>query len=93
MSIDEGVRKYLENKENAVLIDVRGTEEFAAGHIPGSINIPLNTVANADIPKGKILFVYCKSGKRSARACNFLTAQGYETINIGGIDDYTGEKA
>ncbi len=38
--INEGVKQFREHK-NAVLLDVRSKEEYAAGHIPGSINIPL----------------------------------------------------
>ena len=90
MNINQGAEKFY-NTPAALLIDVRGEEEYAAGHIPGSVNIPLNSLASADIDGEKLLFVYCKSGKRSARACAFLQSQGYVCENIGGFDDYTGE--
>lgn len=75
--------------EGAVLLDVRTKEEYAQGHVPGSINIPLNRLAKEKIPRGP-LFVYCLSGARSSQACNYLKKQGYEAENIGGISGYKG---
>lgn len=79
------------NDKNSVLLDVRTREEYASGHIPGSINIPLDELAAIDIQKDKKLYVYCLSGGRSASACSFLKKQGYNAENIGGISSYTGK--
>lgn len=92
--INEGVRLFL-NTRPAVLLDVRTKEEYAQGHIKGSINIPLQeiekaqqTVENKELP----LFVYCRSGSRSAQAVKALKMMGYENArNIGGIIGYEGE--
>jgi rhodanese-related sulfurtransferase len=62
-----------------VLVDVREPDEFAAGHIEGARLMPLGTVEKTyrDLPKDVKLVVYCRSGKRSAKAVSFLTAHGY----------------
>ena len=79
----------------AMLLDVRGADEYAEGHIPGSVNIPLQV-----LPTGKglpedletPLFVYCRSGGRSRRAAAFLEKAGYEHVkNIGGIMNWQGQ--
>ena len=81
--------------EGALLLDVRGADEFAEGHIPGSVNIPLQLLPtkkglpeDLDTP----IFVYCRSGGRSRRAAAFLEKLDYSNVkNIGGIMDWTGE--
>jgi rhodanese-related sulfurtransferase len=84
----------LENDKSINLIDVRTPEEYHAGHIPGSRNVPLDriyeiekTVSNHDAK----LFVYCLSGARSASACAHLVRMGYtNVVNIGGIARWNG---
>ena len=91
--INAGVAEYA-SREGALLIDVRDEEEFAAGHIPGAINIPLGRIAliedAADDPDTPI-YLYCMSGVRSARAEAVLGAMGYTSVqSIGGISGYKG---
>lgn len=74
----------------AVLLDVRSTEEFAGGHIPGSVNLPLNRLAGIDLARETPLFVYCLSGARSARACAWLRKNGYAAEDLGGLIAYHG---
>ncbi len=92
--INQGIKEY-GGLEGAVLLDVRTPQEYHEGHIPGSINIPLQSLSTADqIPAGKDapLFVYCYSGSRSAQAVRLLTGMGYTNIkNIGGIAAYKGK--
>lgn len=76
---------------SALLADVRTPEEYALGHIPGSVNWPLEALAMQDIPEGRAIYTYCHSGSRSARAAARLLALGYPAENIGGIVDYAGE--
>ncbi len=54
----------------AVVVDVREVDEFAAGHIPGAINMPLSTFQPSKLPdtRGKTLILNCLGGKRSAMA-------------------------
>lgn len=91
--INAGVAEY-KNTEGAVLVDVRNIGEYAAGHIEGSINVPLQFITDI---KGRVtdlntpLFVYCLSGGRSAQAASLLKRIGYTNVkNIGGINSYTG---
>lgn len=68
--------------ENALIVDVRTPQEFAAGHFEGAINIPLNTVeANLDQFKGQEqIVVYCRSGARSGNAKKILDNAGFENV-------------
>ena len=53
----------------AVVLDVREPQEYAQGHVPGSVNLPLGQVASISLPRQTPLFVYCLSGARSRQAC------------------------
>ena len=83
------------NTEGAVLLDVRTPQEYREGHIPGSINIPLQQLDKAiDAHENKAvpLFVYCHSGARSRQAAAVLQSMGYTNVtNIGGITAYSGK--
>lgn len=54
----------------AQVVDVREPEEFAAGHIPGAVNLPLSAFAASDLPvaSDRVLILNCQGGKRSAMA-------------------------
>lgn len=64
------------------LIDVRTAQEYAAGHIPGAIDVPIEVLPQrlASIDKSKPVAVYCATGARSLNAKQFLAAQGYATV-------------
>jgi phage shock protein E len=67
-----------------VLLDVRTREEFAAGHVPGARNIPVQELASrlseiADL-RDKPLVVYCRSGHRAGIALELLRANGYTQL-------------
>jgi rhodanese-related sulfurtransferase len=67
------------------VIDVREPDEWAEGHIPWAIHVPLGTVPdNLDQFDGAPTYVVCKSGGRSGRACEFAAAQGLDTVNVVG---------
>jgi len=77
----------------AVLVDVRTPEEFAARHIDGAINVPVDALESrlADVSKdtSKPIVVYCGSGRRAGRAKQILVDHGYSQVtNLGGIDDW-----
>ena len=79
-----------------IILDVRTPEEFAAGHIPGALNIPNETIGTDEIPqlpeKEQRIYVYCRSGNRSKQAAEKLVALGYtDIVEIGGIIDWPGE--
>lgn len=68
------------------LVDVREVDEFEALHLEGAHNLPLSQLADSydQLDKDQLHYVICKSGMRSARACQFLSEQGYEVINVQG---------
>jgi phage shock protein E len=75
----------------AVLLDVRTPEEYRSGHVPGSVNLPLDRLSSRQFSPDTPLFVYCLSGARSAQACAWLSRQGCRTVrNLGGITSYRG---
>lgn len=86
--INKGLADY-RTSPDALLIDVREQDEFAAGHIPGAINVPLSVIDKITIPKEKHLFLYCLRGTRSRRAAGILKRMGYRNVrSIGGIKNY-----
>ena len=68
------------------LVDVREAEEFETLHLEGVQNLPLSQLADIydQLDKDLLHYVICKSGMRSARACQFLAEQGYDVINVQG---------
>src|SRR5512145_1423159 len=77
-----------------ILVDVREREEYEAGHIRTAVNMPVGSIL--DNPpaarKDSLIIVYCKSGKRSARAAGILEGLGYKgVIDFGGIDNWKEE--
>lgn len=76
---------------NVVILDVRKADEFAEGHIKGAILIDqfqsdFVEQAQAKLPKGKTIAIYCRSGRRSANAAGKLADIGYKCVNLrGGI--------
>ena len=74
----------LYQKESLSVIDVREVEEFETLHLEGAQNLPLSQLADIydQLDKDLLHYVICKSGMRSARACQFLAEQGYEVINV-----------
>ena len=95
ISMDDGLAR-MASEEGFVLLDVRTAEEFAAGHIPGAMNVANEVIGSEEIPelpdKDQKIYVYCRSGNRSKQAAAKLVKLGYTNITeIGGIMDYHGE--
>lgn len=69
-----------------VLIDVRQPDEYAEGHVPGAVLIPLDQLLDRtdELPPGETITFICHSGGRSHRAAELLSGEGYETINVVG---------
>ncbi|HVV13520.1 rhodanese-like domain-containing protein [Amycolatopsis sp.] len=71
------------------LLDVREDDEWAAGHAPGAVHIPLGELPGrveelAKLPEDQPIYVVCRSGGRSARATAWLNASGWEAVNVAG---------
>ena len=73
--------------QSIVLVDIREPDEFVAGHVPGSINLPLSKLTPAALPKpeGKTVVIMCRSGNRSGKLAQMLPAVGRADIA-----DYSG---
>ncbi|WP_234087302.1 rhodanese-like domain-containing protein [Azonexus sp. R2A61] len=91
-AVNPGEATLLINREEAAVLDVREPAEFAAGHIPEALNIP---VAKLDERLGELekyrekpLIVCCAAGMRSNKACAELKKQGFAHLNnlSGGVD-------
>ncbi len=69
-----------------VLVDVRQPEEHLEARVPGVQLIPLPELGerHAEIPEADTVYVICKLGGRSLKACEFLTAQGRTAVNVAG---------
>ena len=68
------------SEDSIVLVDVREPNEFDAGHIPGSVNLPLSSFDPAALPfaDGKTMVLSCQAGVRSQRAMDYARAQGID---------------
>ncbi|GAB3600066.1 rhodanese-like domain-containing protein [Microbacterium tumbae] len=67
------------------LIDVRERDEFARGHVPGAVNVPMSEIGERleELP-GEAFDVICQAGGRSARVVEALEARGYDATNVEG---------
>jgi len=76
-------------KQGARLIDVRSPGEYASGHLPGSINVPVGELGarlEALGPKDRPKVLYCASGARSAVARSMLKGHGFtQVFNLGAM--------
>ena len=73
------------------VVDVREQEEYDALHLDGVTLLPLSELLDryTELDKDQSYYVICKSGRRSARACQFLEEQGYDVTNVqGGMDEF-----
>ena len=80
----------LESGENAYLIDVRTPTEFHSGHLPKAINI--NYLSNdfwdrmESLSNDRDFFIYCRSGRRSIRACTLMKNGGFDHSRVFNMD-------
>jgi rhodanese-related sulfurtransferase len=72
--------------DGSFVLDVRQPDEYAEGHVPGAVLIPLGELATRqdEIPADRPVLVICASGVRSARATEALQAAGYDASNVVG---------
>ena len=92
----ETATQMMARNDGHIIVDVRRQDEFDAGHIPGAILIP-NESITAEKPEAlpdldQIILIYCRSGNRSKQAAQKLCEIGYTNIyEFGGINTWTGE--
>lgn len=91
-----GGGKDITNKlrEGAFLVDVRTPAEFDAGHVKGSVNIPLDRVAISfeKFKNKQNIIVFCRSGNRSSQAKSILEKNGFTNVTNGGTWQSVNEK-
>ncbi len=77
--------QQLRERDGVPLIDVREVDEYAAGRVPGAVNVPMSTIGdNLDkLPDGAF-DVICAAGGRSGRVVQALEARGYDVTNVDG---------
>ena len=87
-----------QNKPESIILDVRTEEEFEAGHIPNAHLLDIRDPEGfmkgvSQLEADKRYFVYCRSGARSAQACQILKQSGIPNCFnlLGGILDWKGE--
>ena len=76
------LERQAKKDQSVFVLDVRTPEEYAAGHVPGAVNVPYDQVAShlAEIPKDKDVVIYCRSGRRTGLAAEVLEANGYTKL-------------
>lgn len=73
-----------------IVVDVRSPEEYAEGHVPGAVNIPIDEVEQrlSEIPQDRPVVPYCNmyhpGSSRGERAAMLLQAHGYEATTLNG---------
>ncbi|QAY65682.1 rhodanese-like domain-containing protein [Paenibacillus protaetiae] len=83
----EELQERLENGEKLNLVDVREQDEWEAGHIGEARLIPLSEIqerADEFSRDGEQVYIICRSGGRSGKACEFLQAGGLSVVNVKG---------
>lgn len=94
LDINREIQEYF-NTKGAYLLDVRVPQEYKDGHIPGSINVPLEAIEKIEVlvrQKDTPVFVYCQTGTRGWKAIEAMEQMGYTRVkDIGGIAGYRGK--
>ena len=69
-----------------LLLDVRTAQEFAQGHIPGAMNVPIDELRGRlnEVPRDRDIAAYCQVGQRGYLATRILKQAGYSVVNLGG---------
>jgi len=83
-------------RTGSLVLDVRTPLEYAAGHIPGAVLLPLHELARSTdrLPADEPVLVVCKDGERSRQACQLLDGLGLRGVVVaGGMTAWTGSGA
>jgi rhodanese-related sulfurtransferase len=84
---EAGVEATAARPAESVLLDVREPEEYAAGHVPGAVNLPQSELASRldELQRQVPIYVVCQGGMRSRRAAQFLRQMDFtDVVNVAG---------
>jgi rhodanese-related sulfurtransferase len=85
LSVQETARRA--GTGEVLLLDVRETDEWTAGHVEGAVHLPLGSLDPLTVPTDRLVVVVCRSGNRSSRAAHALAATGANVANmVGGMN-------
>lgn len=83
--------KQILSDPSSILIDVRTQSEYALSRVIGATLIPLHELpVKLGMLQNKNVYLYCRSGARSAQGTAYLQANGINATNIGGLNPYIG---
>ena len=89
------LKNKFDNNEDFMLLDVRNIQEVLFSKINGSIHIPMNEIMDRinELDSNREIIIQCKSGKRSARVCEYLMTQNFKNVKnlTGGIIAWSDE--
>jgi phage shock protein E len=93
ISVAQLFTKIAQMPAGDIVLDVRTPQEYSAGHIKGSINIPYDLVVRhlEDLRKFGQIYVHCRSGKRAEAAAQVLLSAGFTNlicVSGSGMDDW-----
>lgn len=90
VNVDPQTVESLRSQDDVVILDVREDYEYADGHIPGAVLVPLGQIPTRlnDIPTDKTVIAVCRSGNRSSQATEFLREKGFDNVHnmTGGMN-------
>ncbi len=77
---------FAATRGEALTLDVREQGEYAAGHVPGAVLVPMSRLANrlGELDKSRPIHVICASGNRSLAMVDLLVASGFDAVSIAG---------
>ena len=87
------IEEFAASQGSGLLVDVREPDEYAEGHVPGAVLIPMGQLANraGEIDKASPVFVICASGNRSSAMTDLLRSAGFDAVSVaGGTSAWTG---
>jgi rhodanese-related sulfurtransferase len=83
---DMAMALYGPPDERTILLDVRTSAEFAQGHLPDAVNIPVDELRDrlGEVPRHSRILAYCQVGQRGYIATRILLQKGFDVANLGG---------
>ena len=80
------IEEFAARRQDGVLVDVREPDEYAGGHVPGAVLIPMSQLANrvSEIDQASPVFVICASGNRSSAMTDLLLSAGINAVSVAG---------